>query len=88
MYPLSGKELEVLQKALNNNVKKGYIKYGTLSFISPIFFIPKKDKEKLCMIIDYHKLNDLTKNNYYPLPNLHIELEKLLKHKLFSKFDV
>jgi hypothetical protein len=78
----------VLREALNNNVKKGYIKHGTSSFVSPIFFILKKDGKELRMVIDYQKLNDLTKKDYYSLPNLHTELEKLLKHKLFSKFDV
>jgi hypothetical protein len=87
-YPLSGKELQVLRKAFDKDVKKGYIKHGTSSFVSPIFFIPKKDGEELRMVIDYQKLNDLTKKDYYPLPNLHTELEKLSKHKLFSKFDV
>jgi hypothetical protein len=87
-YPLSRKELQVLRKALNNDVKKGYIKHGTLSFVSPIFFIPKKDGEELCMVINYQKLNNLTKKDYYPFPNLCTELEKLSKHKLFSKFDV
>jgi hypothetical protein len=70
MYPLSGYELQVLRKALNDNVKKGYIKYGILSFVSPIFFIPKKDREELHMVINYCKLNDLTKKDYYPFPNL------------------
>ena len=88
MYPLSGTELQVLKKALNDDVKKGYIKYGTSSFVSPIFFIPKKDREELHMVINYCKLNDLTKKDYHPLPNLRTELEKLSKHKLFSKFDV
>jgi hypothetical protein len=87
-YPLSGMELQVLKKALDDDIAKGYIKHGTSSYVSPIFFIPKKDGEELCMVIDYRKLNDLTKKDYYPLPNLCTELEKLSKHKLFSKFDV
>jgi len=78
----------MLRKALDDNVAKGYIRHGTSSFVSPIFFIPKKDREELCMVIDYCKLNDLTKKDYYPLPNLCTELEKLSKHKLFSKFNV
>jgi hypothetical protein len=88
IYSLSQKELQVLRKALDDNIAKGYIKHKTSSFVSPIFFIPKKDGEELCMVIDYCKLNDLTKKDYYPLPNLYTELEKLFKHKLFSKFDV
>ena len=40
------------------------------------------------MVIDYRKLNDITKKDFYPLPNLRTELEKLSHHQLFSKFDV
>jgi len=47
VYPLSSKELGVLQQALNEDLAKGYIKHRTSSFISLIFFIPKKDREEL-----------------------------------------
>ena len=40
------------------------------------------------MVIDYRKLNDITKKDFYPLSYLRTELEKLSKHSLFSKFDV
>ncbi len=40
------------------------------------------------MVIDYRKLNDITKKDFYPLPNLRTELEKLSQHRLFSEFDV
>ena len=86
--PLSRKELGVLRESLNKDLAKGYIKHGTSSYISPIFFIPKKDGGELQMVIDYRKLNDRTKKDFYPLPNLQTELEKLSHHKLFSKFDV
>ena len=88
VYPLSKKELEVLRKSLDEDLKKGYIKHGTSSYVSPIFFIPKKDGDELRMVIDYRQLNDITKKDFYPLPNLRTELKKLSQHKLFSKFDV
>ena len=88
VYPLSRKEPEILRESLNKDLAKGYIKHGTSSYISPIFFIPKKDGGELRMVIDYRKLNDMTKKDFYPLPNLRTELEKLSHHKLFSKFDV
>jgi hypothetical protein len=88
IYPLSSKETEILRKNLNEDFEKGFIRHGTSSFISPIFFIPKKDGEELRMVIDYRKLNDMTKKDFYPLPNLQLELEKLSKHRLFSKFNV
>src|SRR6267154_4031677 len=87
-YPLSNKKIGVLRKALEEDLEKGYIKHGTSSFVSPIFFIPKKDGEELRMVIDYCQLNDITKKDFYPLPNLQTELEKLSQYKLFSKFDV
>ena len=66
VYPLSRKELEVLRVSLNEDLAKGYIKHGTSSYVSPIFFIPKKDGGELRMVIDYRKLNDMTKKDFYP----------------------
>ena len=40
------------------------------------------------IVIDYRKLNDMTKKDFYPLFNLQTKLEKLSHHRLFSKFDV
>ena len=88
VYPLTRKETEVLRQSIKEDLQKGYICHGTSSFVSPIFFIPKKDGKELRMVIDYRKLNNITKKDFYPLPNLRTELEKLSKHSLFSKFDV
>jgi len=88
VYPLTAKELGILKKTIEEDVAKGYIKHGTSSYVSPIFFIPKKDGNELQMVIDYRKLNDITKKDFYPLPNLRTELKKLSQHQLFSKFDV
>jgi Reverse transcriptase (RNA-dependent DNA polymerase)/Retroviral aspartyl protease len=88
VYPLSRRELEILRESLDEDLSKGFIKHGTSSFVSPIFFIPKKDGDELRMVIDYRKLNDITKKDFYPLLNLRTELEKLSHHQLFLKFDV
>ena len=88
MYPLTKAETDVLRQNIEEDLKKGYIRHGTSSFVSPIFFIPKKDGRELRMVIDYRRLNDITKKDFYLLPNLCSELEKLSKHGLFSKFDV
>src|SRR5713226_10187280 len=87
-YLLSTKETKVLWQALKEDLQKGYIRHGSSSYISPIFFIPKKDGKELRMVIDYRKLNDITIKDFYPLPNLRGELEKLSAHRLFSKFDI
>ena len=70
-YPLNDREMKVLKEELDNDLKKGYIKHGTSSYVSLIFFVPKKDGEELQMVIDYWKLNDITKKDFYPLPVMH-----------------
>jgi hypothetical protein len=52
-YPLMQKETKVLREAIGEDLKKGFIKHGTSSFVSPVFFIPKKDGDELHMVIDY-----------------------------------
>ncbi|OHE97833.1 hypothetical protein CORC01_06868, partial [Colletotrichum orchidophilum] len=42
-----------------------------------IFFILKKNKKKLRFIINYKKLNEITKKNYYLLPFI-IKLKEIL----------
>src|SRR5712675_1697610 len=54
VYPLTKRETEVLQESLKNDLAKGYICHGTSSYVSPVFFIGKKDNDdKLRMVIDY-----------------------------------
>ena len=40
------------------------------------------------MVINYRKLNNITKKDFYPLSNLQTELEELSKYSLFSKYNV
>ena len=53
VYPLSKRETEILRQTLNEDLAKGYVCHRTLSYVSPIFFIPKKDGQKLYMVINY-----------------------------------
>ncbi len=69
-YPLSNKERKVLHNELDKDIAKGFIKHRTSSYVSPVFFVPKKDGEELRMVINYQKLNDITKKDFYPLPDL------------------
>jgi|SRR5258708_181775 len=40
------------------------------------------------MVINYQKLNNVMIKDFYPLPNLQGELEKLSTYQLFSKFNI
>jgi len=56
-------------------------------FVAPLFFVGKKDGgQRMC--IDYHKLNDITVWDAYPLPNMESLLESAHGASMFSKFDL
>ena len=55
--------------------------------ISPILFIPKKNKE-LKLYINYRKLNNITIKNKYFLPNVNKFWDQLSKTKIFIKLNI
>ena len=69
-------------------LEKGFIEDRNSAYISPTFYIPKKDKGKYCLVVDYWKLNDVTEKDHDPMPNVQVELDKLKGKTLFTKFDI
>ena len=55
--------------------------------VSLFFFVKKKDG-KLCPVQDYHKLNQKTIKNKYPLPLIQELIDKTKQAKYFTKLDV
>ncbi|CAG9128375.1 unnamed protein product [Plutella xylostella] len=59
---------------------------------SPIWIVPKKldasGRTKWRMVIDYRKLNEVSKGDKYPIPNIVDILDKLGKSKYFSTLDL
>ena len=56
---------------------------------SPVFFVKKKDGN-LQFVQDYHKLNDITVKNAYPLPLVPDIMNKIAsgKAKYFTKLNI
>jgi len=59
VYPQTQEEDKVLQKFLTEEVEKGYIRPSKLPYVSPFFYIKKKDR-KLRPVQDYRKINAIT----------------------------
>ncbi|KAF4482546.1 Transposon Tf2-9 polyprotein [Colletotrichum fructicola Nara gc5] len=76
IYGLNQTEMEALDKYLEENLKKGYIRPSTSPAGSPILFVPKKNG-KLRLCVDYRMLNEMTIKNRYPLPLID-EMRRLL----------
>jgi Retroviral aspartyl protease len=86
-YNLTPEEQKELDKFLDKNLEKGYIRPSQSPQASPFFFVKKKDG-RLWPCQDYRYLNDWTIKNAYPLPLISEIMDKLRGAKSFSKFDV
>ena len=76
IYLLSKDKREEVQKFVNDQLRKRYIRLSKSPQILPVFFVAKKDKSKR-IVIDFHSLNDQTvKNNYLLLCCKQILYEK------------
>ncbi len=87
VYPLNRHEQEQLDKFLDENLESGRIRPSKSPFASPFFFVKKKDGT-LRPVQDYHKLNEMTIKNRYPLPLISELIDKLHGAKYFTKLDI
>jgi hypothetical protein len=86
-YPMSPAEQVELDKWLEENLAKGYLRPSKSPMASPVFFIKKKDG-KLRLVQDYRRLNKITIKDRYPLPLAADIVNRLTGAQLFTKFDV
>ena len=68
-------------------LRKGLIGPSASPWGSPLIFVDKRDgTTHLC--VDYHKLNDVTIKNKYPLPKIEELFDQLSGARVFSKIDL
>jgi hypothetical protein len=87
LYPMSPAEQVELDKWLEENLAKGYLRPSKSPMASPVFFIKKKDG-KLRLVQDYRWLNKITIKNRYPLLLAADIVNRLTGAQHFTKFDV
>ena len=88
LYRQTDRELEVTRDYLDKNLKKGFIRELLSSAGYPILFVPKKGTTELRMMVDYRKLNTITKKNRYPLPNIEELRDRTSGASYFTKLDM
>jgi hypothetical protein len=87
VYPLTLAKQEATRKFLEENERLGYIEKTDSPWLSPWFFIKKKDG-MLQLVQDYHEVNKWTVWDVYPIPHIEQILESLHRKELFTVFDV
>ena len=87
IYPLSKDEREEVQKFVDDQLIKGYIKPSKSPQTSPVFFVGKKNGKKR-MVMDYCSLNEQTIKNNYPLPLITDLIDSMGSKKVFTKMDL
>jgi len=86
-FILSKDEREEVQKFVEDQLRKGYIRLSKSPQTLPVFFVGKKDRSKR-MVMDYCNLNDQTVKNNYLLPLITDLIDNMGSKKIFTKIDL
>ena len=87
IYLLSKNEREEVQKFMEDQLRKRYIRLSKSPQTSPMFFMDKKDGNKR-IVMDYCNLNNQTIKNNYPLPLITELIDNIGSKKVFTKIDL
>ena len=86
-YRLSPQEREELQKMLKEELENGTIVKSDSPTAAPLFFVPKKNG-KLRPVVDYRRINKITRKDSYPLPDAQKIIDQLAKARYFTSLDL
>lgn len=86
-YRLSPVKQQVMEEQLEQMLREGIVEPSHSSWASPVVLVPKKNG-KLRFCVDYRKVNAITENDAYPLPNITEILESLSGSTIFSTIDL
>ena len=91
LYRYPPKHEEEVRKQIKEMEEQGIIRKSNSRYSSPLIVIPKKvdnsGKKKFRIVIDYRKLNEITIDDKFPLPNIDSLLDKLGRTQYFTTLD-
>ena len=86
-YKLNANDRKALDEIITEYKREGIITETNSEYASPAFIIRKKDGSPR-MVVDYRKLNKITKSINFPIPNFDDMLQKLSKAKFLITLDL
>ena len=78
-YQLQGDRAETMKKLLAEFIERGWIEPSDSEWASPAFVVPKKEKGKWRLAVDYRGLNEQTEHDSYSQPLIDSILRKQQK---------
>jgi hypothetical protein len=87
LYSMTELESQTLKKWIDEELAAGKIRRSELEAGAPVMFVKKADGS-LRLVVDYRRLNDVTKKNVYPLPRQDDLMAQLQGAKIFTKLDL
>lgn len=92
LYRFPPQHEEEVRRQVREMEEQGIIRKSNSRYASPLIVIPKKidnsGKKKFRIVVDYRKLNEITVDDKFPLPNIDAILDKLGKAQYFSTIDL
>lgn len=92
LYRLPPKHEEEVRRQVEEMEAQGIIRKSCSRYASPIVVVAKKldnsGKQKFRICIDYRRLNEITIDDKYPIPNIDSILDKLGSAQYFTSLDL
>ncbi len=87
LYPMSEDQLKKVRTYLDENLKRGFIRPSkSLAGYSILFILKKNGTKRLC--VNYRQLNEITRQDSYPLPLIEELQDWLGRAKWFTSLDL
>ena len=87
-YQLQGDRAEAMKKLFPEFIERGWIEPSDSEWASRAFIVPKKEKGKWRLVVDYRGLNEQTEHDQYSLPMIDTILQKQQKKRIFTVLDL
>lgn len=86
-YKSSRRQTEILRTEVEKMLKLGVIEVGESEYASPLILVETHGRDpRPC--IDYRKLNEIIRTEYFPLPNLEERVERVASATYITIFDL
>ncbi len=87
IYSLSESKLKALCEFIDNNLHSGFITPSCSPHGALVLFVKKKTGE-LCLCVDFHDLNKISKKDRYPFPLISDLLNSACSTCIYTKLDL